>query len=40
MTVPAELGSPGGARFPGGEIPEGSTLEYTVELLRVSVPPS
>jgi FKBP-type peptidyl-prolyl cis-trans isomerase len=40
MVVPPELAFPGGARFPGGEVPAGSTLTYTVKLLRVSVPPS
>lgn len=40
MLIPADLAFPAGARFPGGEIPPGATLEYTVELLRVSIPPS
>ena len=40
VTVPPALGFPGGARFPGGEVPPDATLTYTIKLLRVSVPPS
>jgi hypothetical protein len=40
MVVPPEIAFPAGAKFPGGEVPPGSTLTYTVKLLRVSVPPS
>ena len=40
LVVPPALAFPGGARFPGGEVPPDATLTYTIKLLRVSVPPS
>ena len=40
VVVTPALAFPGGAKFPKGEVPPGSTLTYTIKLLRVSVPPS